>query len=184
MRILESERLIIKPVEENDLQYLLNLRWDASVTNFLLHDPISMKDQKNWFTNLSKKDFAMSIFLKHPDSQLQIIGTTGLYNIDHRHQRAVTKIRIDSAFQRQGIASEARLMILDYGFNILNLKKITADCFADNEAIVNLNLKLGFKKEGVFRKHYYHNGKFMDAVQFGILKSEYLAMIKKKKVIS
>lgn len=179
MRILESERLIIKPVEENDLEYLLNLRWDTSIMEYLIHDPISIRDQKSWFANLSKKDLAMSIFLKKPDGMLQIVGTIGLYNIDSRHQRAVSRVRIDPAFQRMGIGFESRMIVMDYGFNTLNLQKITADCFADNKAIVNLCLKLGFKKEGVFRKHYFHKGKFRDAIQFGILRNEYMKIKEK-----
>lgn len=178
MRILESERLIIKPIEEQDLEYLLNLRWDASIMEHLIHDPISMKDQKSWFSNISKKDLVMSIFLKTESSNPIIVGTIGLYNIDHRHQRAVSRVRIDSDHHRKGIAFEARNMVMDYGFNTLNLHKITADCSADNQSIINLCLKLGFSKEGIFRKHYYHNGKFIDAVQFGILKEEYLAIKK------
>jgi len=176
MRVLESERLIIKPIEEEDLEYLLNLRWDASIMDHLIHAPISMQDQKKWFSNMPKNDLAMSIFLKSGKGKPQIVGTIGLYKIDHRNQKAVSKVRIDPAFQRKGIAFEARNMVMEYGFNVLNLHKITADCFADNEPIVNLCLKLGFKKEGLFRKHYYHKGKFRDAVQFGILKEEYLKL--------
>jgi RimJ/RimL family protein N-acetyltransferase len=181
MRILESERLIIKPVEEKDLEYLLNLRWDASIMEHLIHDPISMQNQKNWFANISRKDLVLSIFLKNDQSEPIIVGTIGLYNIDHRHQKAVSRVRIDPAYQRKGIAFESRNMVMDYGFNTLNLNKITADCFADNKAIVNLCLKLGFKEEGLFRKHYYHQGEFKDAIQFGILKEEYLALKKKRQ---
>ena len=172
MRILETERLLLKPVEADDLKYLLNLRWNSEVMDYLIHDPISYKNQIDWFNNLSKKDLAMSIFLKE-ETELRIIGTIGLYEINTRHQRAIWRIRLDPERQGKGYATEAIRLILDYGFNTLNLNKITSDSFADNEAIVNLTLKLGFKQEGLLFGHYYHKGKFRDAIQFGLLREDF-----------
>ncbi len=59
MRVLESDRLLIKPVEEDDLAYLLDLRWDADIMGYLIHDPISMENQENWFRNLKKNRLAV-----------------------------------------------------------------------------------------------------------------------------
>jgi diamine N-acetyltransferase len=172
MRILETERLLLKPVEAEDLKYLLNLRWDQEVMNYLIHDPISSKNQVDWFNNLNKKDLALSIFLKE-DADLKIIGTIGLYEINARHQRAIWRIRLDPTQQGRGYATEAIKLLLDYGFNTLNLNKITSDSFADNEAIVRLTLKLGFKQEGLLVGHYFHKGKFGDAIQFGLLRKDF-----------
>ena len=172
MRVLETERLILKPVEAEDLKYLLNLRWDQEVMNYLVHDPISFKNQTDWFNSLNKKDLALSIFLKE-DTALRIIGTVGLYEINTRHQRGIWRIRLDPAQQGKGYATEAIKLILDYGFNTLNLNKITSDSFADNEAIVKLTLKMGFKQEGLLIGHYFHKGKFRDAIQFGLLRKDF-----------
>ena len=172
MRILETERLLLKPVEADDLKYLLNLRWNSEVMDYLIHDPISYKNQIDWFNNLNKKDLALSIFLKE-ETEVRIIGTIGLYEINTRHQRAIWRIRLDPEWQGKGYATEAIRLILDYGFNTLNLNKITSDSFADNEAIVNLTLKLGFKQEGLLVGHYFHKGKFRDAIQFGLLREDF-----------
>lgn len=181
MRVLESDRLIIKPVEEADLEYLLELRWDAAVMQYLIHDPLSMGDQKQWYAGISKKDIVMAIFLKEADHRPQIVGTIGLYNITPRHQRAVTRMRIDPTYQGRGIAFEARNMVLEYAFNTLNLFKITAECFAENKAIVGLNRKIGFHEEGLFRRHYYHAGKYRDVIQFAIFKDDYVRMHRKPR---
>jgi Acetyltransferases, including N-acetylases of ribosomal proteins len=172
MRVLESDRLVLKPTEVEDLGYLLNLRWDKDVMDFLIHDPISQKDQDNWFNGLKKTDLSMTIFLKEVNGKI-IIGTIGLYQINYRHQRAVWRIRLDPAYQKKGYAKESINMLLDYGFNTLNLNKIISDSFADNDAIVKLTLKLGFKEEGLLKNHYFHKGKFRDAIQFGLLRDDF-----------
>ena len=65
MRYLESERLLIKPVEEEDLCALLELRWDKDIMQYLVHEPISKKKQLEWYSGLSDKDIALSIFSKN-----------------------------------------------------------------------------------------------------------------------
>ena len=172
MRILETDRILLKPVETEDLNYLLNLRWNQEVTNYLIHDPISVKNQNEWYNNLKNNDLALSVFIKEND-ELRIIGTIGLYDINTRHQRAVLRIRIDPLQQRKGYAKDAMNLLLDYGFNTLNLNKIVADCFADNVAIVNLVLKVGFKQEGLLVEHFFHKGEFRDAVQIGLLRKDF-----------
>ncbi|MGB5024641.1 MAG: GNAT family protein [Saprospiraceae bacterium] len=172
MRILETERILLKPIEVNDLAFLLNLRWEKDVMDYLIHDPISEKSQIEWFNNIKKNDLALSIFLKE-NEELKIIGTIGLYEINFRHQRAIWRIRLDPTRQGKGYAKESINLLLNYGFNTLNLNKIISDSFADNEAIVNLTLKLGFKKEGILKAHYFHKGEFRDAIQFGLLRTEY-----------
>ncbi|NLL28997.1 MAG: GNAT family N-acetyltransferase [Bacteroidales bacterium] len=172
MRILETERLILKPVEVEDLKYLLNLRWDKEVMEYLIHDPISFKDQTDWYNSIKKTDVALSIFLKE-NNELKIIGTIGLYDIKIRHQRAILRVRLDPTQQGKGYAKEAMNLILDYGFNTLNLNKIISDSFVDNTAIINLTLKLGFKQEGLLVGHYFHKGEFRDAYQFGLLRKDF-----------
>ena len=172
MRILETQRLLLKPIEVEDLKFLLNLRWEQEVMNYLIHDPISFKNQTDWFNNIKKTDLALSIFVKE-DNDLKIIGTVGLYEMNARHQRAIWRIRLDPSQQGKGFATEAINLILDYGFNTLNLHKIISDSFADNAAIVNLTLKLGFKQEGLLVGHYFHKGEFRDAIQFGLLRKDF-----------
>lgn len=172
MRILETERLLLKPVESEDLKFLLDLRWDEDVMEYLIHDPISFKNQVDWFNALKKNDLALSIFLKEED-KLRIIGTIGLYDMHPRHQRATWRLRISPSFQGHGYATEASRLLLDYGFNTLNLNKIFSDSFADNEVILKLLKKLDFRQEGLLIGHYFHKGRFRDAVQFGLLRNDF-----------
>lgn len=176
MRILENDRIIIKPVEQKDLPFLLDLRWDSDIMKYLIHDSISLESQQVWFERATKSnDMPFSIFTKEDDCPGKIVlaGTVGLYNIHYRHQRATWRLRISSAFQGKGIGFEAAYMILDYGFNTLNLNKIASDIFTENIAIVKLYKKLGFAEEGVVRSHYFHNGCFRDVFNFGLLREDF-----------
>ncbi len=178
MRYLESERLLIKPIEEEDIYQLLELRWDKDIMQYSLHEPISRKDQLEWYKSLTKRDLALSIFLKERDSR-SLVGTIGLFNISMRHQRAEIRPRLSLEYQGMGIAHEASRMILTYGFNVLNLQRVDATQFRENIAAVKFVQRLGFKKEGLLRRHFYQNGKFRDVGLVGLLKEEFFEAVEK-----
>ncbi len=170
--MLESERLLLKPIEEEDIYQLLEIRWDSDVMIYSLHEPISRGEQLEWFRNLSRKDLALSVFLKEK-GELQLMGTIGLYNIDMRHQRAVFRMRLAKEAQGKKIGFEAGRMLMEYGFNVLNLQKICGDQFAINKAAVTFCRHLGFVEEGVLRHHFYQNGEFRDVSFVGLLKDDF-----------
>ena len=173
MRYLESERLLIKPVEEEDIYQLLEFRWDKDIMKYLIHDPISKQQQLEWFRNLSKKDLVLSIFLKGEEG-LELVGTIGLYNINWVHRLATWRIRLSPVVQGKGIGYEASSMVLEYGFKTLNLHKMQSSSFADNKAIVKLLQKLGCKEEGLLKSHFYNDGEYLDVILFGLHKSDFL----------
>lgn len=179
MRILETERLILKPIEEVDLDYLMNLRWDKEICEYLIHDPISTKDQFNWYNNI-KNDLALSVFLKE-NNTLKIIGTTGLYNINYRHQRGTIKFRLDKNYQGYGYAYEFMIETLKYGFDTLNLNKIVGDGMEINEKVIKTLKKGGFEIEGVMKDFYYHQGEYKNAILFGLTKQDFRKKLENDK---
>lgn len=174
MRVLESDRLLLRPIEEQDLQELLELRWNAEVMRHLVHEPISPARQFAWFKSLSDRDVPLTILLKEGKAR-RLIGTVGLYNIDPRHQLATWRLRISGDVQGQGLGYESTSMTLDYGFSTLNLHRVVSTSFAENTAIIRLSEKLGFRNEGLFRRHFYNQGEFRDVISFGLLKEDFYA---------
>ena len=177
MRILETERILLKPVESEDLSFLMNLRWDKDLTQYIIHDPISMADQQQWYEKIKKgNNLALSIFYKESkdDTNPTIIGTIGLFDINYRHQYAKLKsTRILAKYQGTGIVFEVLMLLFDYGFNTLNLHKIFGDSFEENTPIITILEKLGFQKEGLLRNHYFHEGLFKNAVVLGLLREDF-----------
>jgi diamine N-acetyltransferase len=176
MRILESERLILKPVEPEDLNFLMEQRWDADLTDYIIHNPISTYTQQKWYEKICKNgDVAMSIFYKEKEGEDPVLlGAVGLYDFNYRHQRATWKtLRIPKQYQGLGLAFEASKMLIDYGFNTLNLNKITSDVFPHNESIIKLLAKMGFKEEGRLKQHYFHQGEFKDVLIYSLTRDEY-----------
>jgi RimJ/RimL family protein N-acetyltransferase len=145
---------------------------------YTLHEPISKKQQLEWFNSLTKKDLALSIFYKEANEKI-LIGTIGLYNIDFRHRRATLRTRLSLEYQGKGLGKEAVIILLTYAFNTLNLQKIESNKFADNLASVKFGIQLGSKQEGRLRRHFFHDGIYKDVLLFGILKEDFFKAIEK-----
>ena len=69
---LETERLLLKPVEESDLPLLLELQWDKEVVKHMKFSPLSMENQKTWIKSLGKNSLAFTINIKK-NNQLSLL---------------------------------------------------------------------------------------------------------------
>lgn len=86
-----------------------------------------------------------------------VIGTVGLCamhgdsTIEHR---AEISCALSSKFRRQGVMTEARLAVINYGFLTWNsLTRIHSEIAVNNEPSLQMNRKLGFVEEGVLRNY-------------------------------
>jgi RimJ/RimL family protein N-acetyltransferase len=69
----------------------------------------------------------------------------------------------------KGYATEAVLLVMDFAFKKLKLRKITAGIYAPNAGSARVLEKAGFKREGLRVKQYRRGRGHADAVMFGKL---------------
>lgn len=80
----------------------------------------------------------------------------------------------DEENRNNGYGQDTLNLLLDYGFNYLNLKNIMLKVFSFNERAINCYKKVGFKEIGRRRQSYYLKGKFYDDVYMDILREEFI----------
>ena len=80
--------------------------------------------------------------------------------------------------------AEAIKLILDYGFNYLNLNNIKLDLMSFNERALKCYQKCGFKEYGRRRKCKFINGKYYDSIEMDILADEFKESYIKNKINS
>ena len=73
----------------------------------------------------------------------------------------------------QGFGTETTSLMLELGFNTLNLQRITLRVFADNERARNVYRKLGFVEEGRLRRDRFFDGEYCDTIMMSILREEW-----------
>jgi RimJ/RimL family protein N-acetyltransferase len=103
------------------------------------------------------------------------IGNVALQQIHPVYRSAEFSIMLgDKSAWGHGYASEAGRLICGHGFSALNLSRIGCGTFANNTAMQKLAAHLGMKEEGRRRQAAFKNGQYVDVVEFGVLRDEYL----------
>ena len=142
-------------------------------TRFMLTGSYPMRwiDTKAvWDKERAAGDILFSIY----ENNHGFIGICGLHGLRDIYHSAELRILIfDKKFVGNGYGSEAVDLLLDYGFNRLNLHRIWLGVNADNEGAVKCYLKCGFKEEGRLREDIFYHGKYADVIRMGILRNDW-----------
>lgn len=103
------------------------------------------------------------------------VGVVALADYSSLHRRAETLTGIFKAYRHLGYGVEAKLLMLDMGFNHYGLHKVDAYTYAYNLEPQQGMLRLGFRSEGVRRDHLYsrEEGEFIDLCAFGMMLEEF-----------
>jgi ribosomal-protein-alanine N-acetyltransferase len=76
---------------------------------------------------------------------------------------------VSSSRTGQGLATEIGRAMLGYGFDILGLHRVFAQCRVENLASRRIMAKLGMREEGVLRKNVLARGEWWSSAQSSIL---------------
>lgn len=129
------------PLAEEDLELVRTWRNRDSIRNVMKYsDIISTEAQSIWFSKLNKASNAYFIIVYEGEK----IGLTHLKDIHQEHAEAGLFIANDS-YLGTGVAYLASFALLDYAFEQLNLKCVTAKVNRLNEIALNYNRSLGFE---------------------------------------
>ncbi|MDP7322241.1 MAG: GNAT family N-acetyltransferase [Bacteriovoracaceae bacterium] len=174
--IIKTSRLILKPFQIDDSKSVHLLADDikiASTTGTIPH-PYKLSDAESWINthvdNWQKKNsLTLSVCLNEKN---KIIGAIELI-LKLQHKRAELAYWIGFPFWNRGYCTEASKAIVSYGFNQLDLRKITAHHMLSNPASGKVMEKLGMKREGVFEQHFIRFGEFQDMAAYGVLRENF-----------
>lgn len=161
---------------ETDLERCFAWVNDSEVTQFLSMDPpVTREEEEKWFGGL----------IEHKDNKVFAIetldgvhiGNIGLHHIDHKHGTAISGTFIgDKRYWGKGYGTDAKMLLLNYAFNALNLRRIVSEVLAFNGRSAAYNTKCGYKEEGRMRQHIFKNGAYHDLIIMGVLKEEWLPL--------
>jgi ribosomal-protein-alanine N-acetyltransferase len=174
-----GERIYFRPLEREDAPLLRDYINDPEVTRTLtIHRPINLETEVESLARLGKNDslIFVGICLKEND---RLIGALDLRLGDFRDRHAVFGISIGAKDEwNKGYGTEATKLIVRYGFQTLNLNRISLRVYEFNPRAMRTYEKCGFVREGVLRQEIYRDGRFWDAYAMGILRSDWDALNK------
>lgn len=113
------------------------------------------------------------------------IGNIALQGIHRVYRSAELAILIgDKKSWGQGFGQEAARALCRHGFVALNLHRIACGTFEDNTGMQRLARWLGMKEEGRRRQAAYKAGRYVDVIEYGVLRHEFLTRFPLEEVES
>lgn len=160
--------IAIEAIELQDLPKLKKMRNELR-QYFREYRLLNNLNQEDWFERMSR-DTNQTMFKIVDESFL--LGACGLHYISWTNRSAEFGIYIGKDYQGQGHAKNAMRLLLNYGFNELNLHRIWGEVYSNNPAL-RFYMNFGFEIEGRLRETYYNNG-WHDSYIISMLRREYV----------
>ena len=147
---MESERLIIKRVEDQDAEALSKMTQSKAVYRYLptflleqqgddIHEVIGQLYEDCY---LKKQNLILGIYLKEG---MTFCGLAEYYGYKDILRKTCIGYRLIEEFWGKGIASEAVSLMIDYLYCDTDIRTITASVMKDNSASAHVLEKNGFK---------------------------------------
>ena len=176
--MLKGKKVLLRPVKRSDISYFLTWFNDAEVIQYLtMFLPLTEMAEEKFIEELGTtqaKSTAFFVIEAIEGDSTKPIGTCSLNGINSKDHAAGFGIAIgEKEYWGRGYGTEATRLLIDYGFNQLNLHRISSSAISYNERSIRLHKKVGFQEEGRRRQAIFKNGVYHDWVLYGLLKEEW-----------
>lgn len=158
MKIVETDRLVIRKLNENDFDNLAKILQDKDVMYAYEH-AFSDNEVQEWLDRqlLRYRNDGIGLYAVELKSNGEFIGQCGLTMQDYRDKRVV---EIGYLFRKDywhnGYATESAIAMKKYAFDVLNINEVYSIIRDNNIASQNVAIRNGMQKIDTIVKHYYN----------------------------
>lgn len=174
MHHLVEGHLLRKP-EPRDVEALYQQKNDPEVASLLggFTTGYSREDLSRWVEyHRTRAGEALWVIAKADTDRA--VGHVGLYEIDHRIRTAEFAIMLgDKSAWGKGLGRACTEFAVRYGFEQLNLNRVSLQVLATNTRARGLYESIGFVVEGTLRQAQFKDGAYVDVILMSILRSEH-----------
>lgn len=182
---LVGENIYLSPISEEDVENYTRWMNDFETTDYLGQSTriYTLEKERKYLEKISENNDNVTLGIVKLEND-KLIGNCGLLEINVAARIATLGIFIGDKEERsKGYGAEAIKLLLDFGFNYLNLHEIKLDVYEFNKRAIRCYEKVGFKEYGKRRECVYINGKYYDLISMDILEREFKESYIKNKNI-
>jgi len=136
--------------------------------------PYTIDDAKSYVRNQVKNDSTLVLAIIDAKKEIHI-GNIALDKINYINRSAELSIIIgEKVFWSKSYGKQACRILCDHGFFVLNLHRIYCNTFENNTGMQKIAEHLGMPLEGRRRQAVFKEGRYLDILEYGVLRSEYM----------
>lgn len=167
-----GKNLHLRAIEKTDLKLIQTWRNDERLRRYFReYRDFSMTQLEKWYNSMLIDNRFEFFVICNPTP----IGIAGITYIDWVNRHADIHFYIGENFEwiDNLNSPEAFNLILNYGFNMLNLNKIWAEIYEIDDKKLSFFKQKGFQIDANLREHYYYKGKYYTSHILSLLKNEF-----------
>ncbi len=171
---LEDDVIRLRLMERRDMDAARRLHNEFSVLlNLTDIRQVTEPEQEAWFDRLLA-DRSKQRYVVTEVGCEQIVGTVRVDQIDLNNRNAMIGTDIDVAYRGKGYGRRSHCLITDYLFRQLGMHRIWLVTLSTNDVAISMYRKLGMKEEGVWRDAIWRDNGYVDLIQFGVIREEWV----------
>ncbi len=132
----------------------------------------TVADEENFLNHMADQAVARKAFMFILRADNQVVGSIDLHNVNHTDRHAEIGYFLDQNATGQGIMHSAVAQIERFGFDDLNLNKITIMAASANTPSRLVAERAGYHFDGYLRDEIQLHGQFHDCAVYSKLSSE------------
>jgi len=159
-------------LSEDDLEMVRKWRNSENVAKYMYTDEkITSDQQKNWFAAIRDRQDCQYWIIEYDG---QKIGVANLVDINKTFQSCYWAFYLgDSSVRGAGIGKKVEYNVLSYVFDKMKLNKLNCEVFVENDRVIKMHEKFGFRREAYYREHCIKGDHKLDVVGLAMLQSEW-----------
>ncbi len=173
-----TERLLLRPFDEGDLEALYAMQSDEEVVRYLYHDARSLAEVRS---ALARKIAAVAIegegdglgvaAVLHETGEL--VADVSLWCVSEGHEQGELGFVVHPAHQGRGYATEAARPMLDFAFSTIGFHRVVGRTEARNIGSARVLEKLGMRREAHLIENEWVKGEWQSELVYAMLADEW-----------
>lgn len=168
-----TERLMIRPFKNTDLQDVFAIYNNEDTCKFLLHNQwthenMEKKFNKKLANGILSNESMLSLAVVYKN---KVIGDLSVWYTDMKDT-----VEIGYSFSNEvagkGLATEAVSSLVVQLFDVFNIHRLQAKLDARNIASQKLCERIGMRKEAHFTQDFWNKNEWTDSIVYGMLASD------------
>src|SRR5262245_6677158 len=169
--ILKAKGITLRELRVSDAASLLALLTSQEVTRFISPPPTTLEGFERFIQWAQREREAgrYVCFAVVPDGYDTAVGLFQIRQLDTMFSTAEWGFALGSAFWGSGLFVAGSELMIDFAFDVIGVHRLEARAAVENGRGNGALRKIGAVQEGILRKSFLRNGRFLDQSLWAIL---------------
>jgi len=173
--VLQGHGITLRELRVSDAASLLTLLTTEEVTRFISPPPTTIEGFER-FIQWAQREREMGRYIclaVVPDGYDTAVGLFQVRQLDPTFGTAEWGFALGSAFWGSGLFTAGAELVIDFAFEVIGVHRLEARAVVRNGRGNGALRKIGAVQEGILRKSFLRDGKYLDQSLWAILKEDW-----------